>query len=405
MRILHILDHSIPLQSGYVFRTLSILKQQRALGWQTFHLTTPKHTVPGGLSEVVDGWQFYRTPANKNPLTQLPVLSQFDLMSSTASRIGEVVAEVRPDIVHAHSPVLNCLPALWTRRKHRLPVVYEVRAFWEDAAISHGTHRAGDLRYHASRRLETYALRQADAVTTICEGLKQDIIARGIPETKVTVIPNAVDLDKFDAPAPPDAALQASLGLKSATVLGFFGSFYHYEGLHLLIGAMPRLLAADPSIRLLLAGGGPEEDALKRQATELGLEREIRFLGRVKHTQMQSYYNLADLLVYPRLSIRLTELVTPLKPLEAMAQEKIVLASDVGGHRELIRDQSTGYLFKADSISALVEGVLSAVGRREEWPQMRARARRFVERERSWPQSVARYEQVYGGLRARPVAA
>jgi PEP-CTERM/exosortase A-associated glycosyltransferase len=398
MRILHILDHSLPLQSGYVFRTLAILKQQRARGWQTFHLTTPKHTAPGGPSETVQGWHFYRTPTAPGRLAQVPLLGEFELMTSTAARLGEVIAETRPDILHAHSPLLNCLPALWSRRKHRIPVVYEVRAFWEDAAVSHGTHRERDLRYHATRRLETWALRQADAVTTICEGLKADILARGIPERKVTVIPNAVDLEEFAAPAAPDPALQAQLGLEGATVLGFFGSFYHYEGLHVLLEAMPALLGAEPSIRLLLAGGGPEDEALRAQAARLGLGDAVRFLGRIDHARMQAYYDLADLLVYPRLSIRLTELVTPLKPLEAMAQGKIVVASDIGGHRELIRRGATGYLFPANGPASLAQGVLDTLRRRAEWPGIRAAARRFVETERSWPRSVARYEGVYGGL-------
>jgi PEP-CTERM/exosortase A-associated glycosyltransferase len=405
MRVLHILDHSLPLQSGYVFRTLAILKQQRALGWETFHLTTPKHTVPCGLSETVDGWHFYRTPTKANRLGQVPLLSEFDLMTSTAARLAEVISEVRPDVLHAHSPLLNCLPALWSRRKHRIPVVYEVRAFWEDAAVSHGTHREHDLRYYATRRLETYALRQADAVTTICEGLKQDILARGIPERKVTVIPNAVDIEEFAPAAPPDPALRTRLGLDGATVLGFFGSFYHYEGLHVLLDALPELLRAEPSLRVLLAGGGPEEENLAAQARRLGLEDSVRFLGRIKHAEMQRYYSLADILVYPRISIRLTELVTPLKPLEAMAQGKIVLASDVGGHRELIRSGSTGYLFPADGPGGVVAGVLDALNRRGEWPEMRAAARRFVETERSWQKSVARYENVYGAITAARAAA
>ena len=405
MRILHVLDHSLPLQSGYVFRTLAILKEQRARGWETFHLTTPKHHQEGGLAETVGEWQFYRTLGNSNLFSQIPLLGELDGMKSTASRLEQVIAQIRPDVVHAHSPILNCLPALWTRRRHALPVVYEVRAFWEDAAVSHGTNQEGDLRYRASRRLETYALRQADAVTTICEGLKGDILKRGIPESKVTVITNAVDVNAFAPSGPPDPALQARLGLEGAVVLGFFGSFYQYEGLDVLLAAMPEMLGAEPRLRLLLAGGGPEEQALKGRAETLRLGDKIRFLGRVPHGEMQNYYNLVDLLVFPRISMRLTELVTPLKPLEAMAQGKIVLASDVGGHRELIRADSTGYLFPATGPEALATGVLDALKRAAEWPKVRAAARRFVENERSWAKSVARYEQVYGTLTRSRAAA
>ena len=144
--------------------------------------------------------------------------------------------------------MLDALPALWAGRRKHLPVVYEVRAFWEDAAVDHGTTFEGSARYRVSRALETFALKHADAVTTICEGLRGDILARGVALGRVTVIPNAVDAAAFAfrADPAPDPALRRSLGLgpaqPGATVIGFAGSFYRYEGLHLLIEAMQRLL-------------------------------------------------------------------------------------------------------------------------------------------------------------------
>ena len=181
LRILHILDHSIPLQSGYTFRTRAILREQRRLGWETFHLTSPKHAAPGGPEEDVDGLHFYRTPQDSGALARLPVVRELALMRATARRLEEVARDVRPDILHAHSPVLNAIPALWVGRRLGIPVVYEVRAFWEDAAADHGTSREWGLRYRLTRALETFAMRRAGHVTTICEGLKQDIVSRGIP--------------------------------------------------------------------------------------------------------------------------------------------------------------------------------------------------------------------------------
>ena len=142
-----------------------------------------------------------------------------------------------PQILHAHSPVLNAMPALRVGKRLGIPVVYEVRAFWEDAAVDHGTTTEGSLRYRLTRRLETRALRHAAHVFTICEGLRGDIVARGIAPERVTVIPNAVDIDSFEPGGLPDAALAASLDLQGATVLGFIGSFYAYEGLDLLLAA------------------------------------------------------------------------------------------------------------------------------------------------------------------------
>jgi glycosyltransferase involved in cell wall biosynthesis len=161
---------------------------------------------------------------------------------------------------------------------------------------------------------------------------------------------------------------------------------------------MPRVLAQIPDVRLLLVGGGHQESALQQQARKLGVEDRIVFTGRVPHNQVQQYYDLVDILVYPRLPMRLTELVTPLKPLEAMAQGRVVIASDVGGHRELISDGVNGKLFRAGDPESLVKAILMMLQHPGEWPRMQSAGREFVERERNWPASVARYKAVYERL-------
>ena len=395
MRILHILDHSLPLQSGYVYRTLGIVNQQRALGWEPVLLTSGKHYAPGPPRERIGEWEFLRTPAPNGAGGRLPWVRELKIVGDLGRRLDEVIGEVRPDLLHAHSPVLNAMAAIRAGGRHRLPVVYEVRALWEDAAASHRGQRAPDLRYRATRLIETRALRRADALTTICDGLRREMIGRGISPEKITVIPNAVDRGAFKGPSPPDPALAARLGLAGRTVLAFFGSFYAYEGLHLLLQAMPELQRRHAEIAVLLVGGGPEEKRLRETARALSLGDGVVFAGRVAHEEVQRYYDLADLFVFPRVSMRLTELVTPLKPLEAMAQERIVAASSVGGHRELIRDRDTGYLFPPDDPRLLAEGVLAALDDRASWPRIRARAAEFIDAERSWPHSVAHYAEVY----------
>ena len=388
LRVLHVLDHSLPLHSGYTFRTASILREQRKLGWETFHVTTPKQGVGTALKENADGWTFYRTPSTD----QDGLVAQMRL---TAARLDELVREIKPDIIHPHSPVLNALPALWVGRQHKIPVVYEMRASWEDAAVDHGTTSEGSLRYRVSRGLESFALRRADQVTTICEGLRKDILSRNVPDERVTVIPNAVDVATFKFGAEPDPALRTALGLDGKTVLGFAGSFYGYEGLDLLIDAAHKLVPAHPELRVLLVGGGPQDANLKAQVARLGLSERVIFTGRVPHADVQRYYELIDVLAYPRLPIRLTELVTPLKPLEAMAQGRMFVASDVGGHKELIRHGETGFLFRAGDVNALAKSIDDVLSRRDLWPAVRAEARRFVEVERTWATSVSRYREVY----------
>lgn len=395
MRVLHVLDHSLPLHSGYTFRTLSILKCQRELGWQTFHVTTPKHSGSDADEEELDGWHFFRT--RMRPVGT-PVVRELALMHCLQARLAQVVERVQPDLLHVHSPVLNAIPALRVARRKALPVVYEVRAFWEDAAVDHGTMDEWGVRYRVTRGLETWAMLRADHVTTICQGLKSDIVGRGIAEDRVSVIPNAVAADSFVADPDVDLALKAELGLEGKTVIGYIGSFYAYEGLDLLLTAMPSLLAQRPDLRLLLVGGGPEEARLAELARSLRIGDNVRFVGRVRHEDVHRYYGIVDLFVYPRHSMRLTELVTPLKPLEAMAQTRLVVASDVGGHRELVRDGETGLLFKAGDPNALAAAVIDALADPQRTRAMRVAARRFVEQERTWQNSVGRYRPVFERL-------
>jgi PEP-CTERM/exosortase A-associated glycosyltransferase len=404
VKILHILDHSIPLHSGYTFRTRAILRQQAAMGWETVQITSGKQGPCEAQIEVIDGLRFYRTAPPAGLVGRLPLLNPWRIVADLSRRLDAVVRMERPDLLHAHSPALNGLAAVRVGRRHRLPVVYECRAFWEDAAADHGTSREGGPRYRLTRALETHVFRRADAVTCICDGLRRDIRARGIADAKLTVIPNAVDAERFAFDPPRDVALAAELGLGDAPVLGFIGSFYAYEGLDVAVAAMAELAATVP-VHLLLVGGGPQEARLLEQAKALGVADRVHFAGRVPHDVVQRWYSLVDILVYPRKPMRLTDLVTPLKPLEAMAQGKLVLASDVGGHRELIEDGINGRLFAAADPSALAAAVCAMLDDRQAWPAQRAAGRRFVEQERTWARSVGRYQGVYGGLLALPPAA
>ena len=401
MRVLHVLDHSIPLHSGYTFRTAAILREQRGLGWETFHVTSPKQGKTAAAMEDVDGLRFYRSEV---PPAGPAGINEWRLIRATEARLEQLARELRPDVIHAHSPVLNAIPAIRVGRRLGIPVVYEIRAFWEDAAVDHGTTSEGSLRYRATRARETWAIKRVDHVFTICEGLRRDIVARGVPETKVTVIPNAVDVEGFQLSGAADETLKAKLGLQGKTVLGFVGSFYAYEGLDLLLDAFAAMHAGQPDLRVLLVGGGPQDANLKAQAQRLGIADKVVFTGRVPHSEVSRYYDLIDLLAYPRHSMRLTELVTPLKPLEAMAQGRIFVASDVGGHKELIRDGETGRLFAAGQVPALVATLNDMLAHRDRWPAMRTAGRHFVEDVRNWKNSVANYKAVYGRLAPRSAA-
>jgi PEP-CTERM/exosortase A-associated glycosyltransferase len=374
---------------------MGIVNQQRMLGWDPVMLTSGKHYAPGPDREQINGWEFLRTPMPAGLVSNLPAFRELRIISDLGKRLDEIVPQVKPDVLHAHSPVLNAFAAIRAGHRYGIPVVYEIRAFWEDAHVSAAKHLKPNLRYRTVRRLETYAMHRVDAIATICRGLSADIVARGIPREKITVVPNAVDRTAFTGPAAPDQQLAARLGVLGKTVIGFFGSFYLYEGLHILLRSLAELRRYRSDISVLLVGGGPEEGSLRELANQLGVNDSVVFAGRVPHENIYRYYDLADLFVFPRLSMRLTELVTPLKPLEAMAQERIVVASDVGGHRELIRHGETGYLFPSDIPDRLTEGVIAALDDQPRWPRIRALALDFVDSERSWTRSVALYAEVY----------
>ncbi len=395
-RILHVLDHSLPAHSGYTFRTRALMKAQIAKGWDVAGVTGVRHPEPGADGETVDGLTFYRTP----PIAPAPSpIREWREIGALAARIDALVDAWKPDLLHAHSPVMDAMAALRIGKRRDIPVLYEIRAFWEDAAVGNGTGREGSARYFLTRQLETHAVKSADAVAVICDGLRHDLMARGVADDKIVVSPNGVDLDLFGAPLPRDAALAVSLGLgEGDAVIGFIGSFYDYEGIDDLISAMPALVAEQPQAQLLLVGGGPMEAALKQQAAASPAAARIHFVGRVPHDQVERYYSLIDILAYPRKQMRLTDLVTPLKPLEAMAQGKLVAASDVGGHRELIKDGVTGSLFAPDDPAAIAAALTALLSGRENWEERRQTARDFVETHRNWSSNILRYDPVYQRL-------
>ncbi|MBB3034189.1 TIGR04063 family PEP-CTERM/XrtA system glycosyltransferase [Alteriqipengyuania lutimaris] len=392
MRVLHVLDHSLPMHSGYAFRTRAIMRAQLADGLDVRALTGLRHTADGPEDDVCEGLRFHRTAGTASGP---PGLHEWREVRAQADAIERLARDWRPDVLHAHSPALCGLAAIRAGKRLGIPVVYEIRAFWEDAAVGNGTGTEGSPKYRLTRALENHVVAGADAVFTICEGLRQDLVERGFAPDKIGLSPNAVDMAQFGTPAPRDAALAAKLGVGDGPVIGFIGSFYPYEGLDDLIDALPLLRRRHPDTTLLLVGGGPEDAALRAQAAASPDRGRIVFTGRVPHDEVAKYYALVDILAFPRKRSRLTELVTPLKPLEAMAQGRIVAASDVGGHRELIDHEETGVLFPADDSQGLAHMLANMLDDTDSLPAMRERARRFVAASRDWQINSRLYLDVY----------
>jgi PEP-CTERM/exosortase A-associated glycosyltransferase len=397
LKILHILDHSLPFQSGYAFRTSNILRAQQKRGWQPVALTAPEHNkitsanANGTQHESIGGVLYYRTRAVRPADRQL--ITAYRTAAALTRRIREVIGIEKPDLLHVHSPVFNALPTLWINRKTGLPLVYEIHAFWEDAAVDHGTYAEDSWQYRLTNRLERWACRKVDQVAVLCRGLKTELIERGVPSEKLTVVFNGVNLEDFQTRG-PDLEYIKAWNLEGKQVIGFIGSFFRYEGLDLLVEALAHMITKRPNLALLLVGGERMETKLKEQIQRLGLGKDVIMPGRIPHERIPGVYALVDILVYPRYSIRLTELVTPLKPFEAMAMGKAVVASDVGGHREIIEHGKTGLLFAAGNISALSETLGLLLDEPALRDSLATRASNWV-REHTWDSTTSVYRDIY----------
>ena len=402
LKILHILDHSLPFHSGYAFRTQNIFRAQRKRGWEAVGLTSPEHdrilNSHGKRDEMLEGFLYYRS-GDVSPGI-FPLITAWRDLTVLTRRLHEVVKIEKPDLLHVHSPVLNAISALRVGRRLALPVVYEIRAFWHDAKVDHGIYAQDSWRYRLMQSLEMWACRKADQVPVLSHGLKDKLIEQGIPPLKLSVVSNGVNVDEFHA-CEPDSEYLHKWNLGGKQVIGFIGSFFRYEGLDLLVEAMAHLRITRPNIALLLVGGGKMEAKLKEQITQLGLWKTVVMPGRIPHDRIPGVYALIDILAYPRYSIRLTELVTPLKPLEAMAMGKALVASDTGGHRELIQHEHTGLLFPAGDVSALVKALTCLLDNRELRRKLERQGYDRVNRKYSWDMTTAVHSDLYARALAR----
>lgn len=394
MKILHVLDHSLPIHSGYSFRSEEIIRAQIELGYEIVARTGPKQYSAKKNQKDESRIVYRRSSYSNKFVASIAVVRQLEVIRILRREICNIDTNDQVNLIHAHSPSLNGIAAVWAAKSMNLPVVYEMRASWEDAAVDHGTTNPSSLRYKLTRESESWVLRHADAITTICEGLKEDICARGIPDEKVSIIPNAVDSDRFKPLTQSKHQLRERFDAIGRFVVVFCGSFYSYEGLDQLIEAVADLREKIPQVLVLLAGGGEQENELRNQVRTLRLDNHVRFLGRVTQEDVVNLYNISDACVFPRRRMKLTDKVTPLKPLEAMATGAIVVASDVGGHRELISDRKTGLLFKADDPKVLSK-LLCELSESSKYSSLRISAREFVTSERTWSKSVSKYDEVY----------
>lgn len=402
--VLYCLHQSVPhATNGYSTRSHGIAKGLLNAGYQLQCVTRPgfpydidvsgitkgchEQSVDGVLYHAEAGWALDKTPLD-HYLAQAA-----DLFFRRAQLSGS-------ELIVAASNHITGLPALIAARRLGVPFVYEVRGLWEVSQASVQPEWKDSDRYRLMRTLEQQVCREADHIIAITEEIAQELQTWGVPQAKISIVPNAVDPDAFQ-PGEPDAATQRELRLGAGVpVIGYAGSAVAYEGLELLLEALALLKQRHQDFVFVLVGDGKAFDAVKQRAEDLGIADQCRFVGRVPFDQVQRYISCMEIMPVPRLSCAVTEMVSALKPLEAMAMGKAVVLSDVLPHQTMAGAHSErALLFQKDSATSLSTCLQQLIDNPGECQRLGQAARTWIERERSWNQVTTRYADALEQLR------
>jgi glycosyltransferase involved in cell wall biosynthesis len=402
-RVLHLVNDALPTTgAGYTIRTHEIVLAQKAAGLDPHVVTRAGFPVTQGTLDTrrlvtLDGIPYHR-------LLPWRIPTRADRAAATGLKLAaQLTEQVKPSVLHAASNYVNATVALAIGKTNGLPVVYEVRGFWEDTWLSRhpdSEKLARSELYRLNRDLETRCMLAADLVVTLGETMREEIVARGVPADKILIVPNAVSED-FLQPLPDARKLREELGIKPGEhVIGEVTSLVPHEGIGTLLEATRILEDRGLTVRALVVGDGPERPALQRQAADLGLSEVAIFTGRVPATKVREFHALLDIFVVPRTPDRVCQLVTPLKPVEAMASGLCVVTSDVQALAEIIKPDVTGMLTIPQDPVALADSLELLVCSPDVRRKLGDNAREWVARDLTWAHNAVRYRDAYARLGA-----
>lgn len=399
LRVLHLVTNALPhTNAGYTQRTHRIAVAQRELGLDAHVVTRAGYPLTKGVADprplvAVDGVPYHRMIPWAAP-------ADTDAEFEAGLRMGSDLVEVlRPDVLHAASNHRNARLALALGRRFGLPVVYEMRGFLEESWLSRDPERSTeDAFYRAERARETMCLLAADLVVTLGEVMRADIVDRGVDPDRLLVVPNAVDRS-FLKPLPPATRVRERLGIGAgAFVAGTTTSCFGYEGLDTLLEAVALMRGCGEDAHALVVGDGPELPALRARAGSLGLAGAAHFTGRVPSERVREHHGALDVFVVPRRDERVCRVVTPLKPVEAMAGGLPIVASDLPALREIVEPGVTGELIPAGQPACLADVLSKLSYSRKTRISYGCVSRSRVEEERTWAGAAYRYDRAYRGL-------
>lgn len=406
-RIMYCVSQSRPhLSSGYAIRTHEILSELRSRGLDI------EVFARDGFPN--DRWDFAGAPLAKANCKIDDVSYHFcpnrrfgisnraltEYHNRASARITSQIQDFKPTLIHAASNFSCGLPAADAAAKAGLPFIYEMRGLWHLSRASGEASFAGSAEFQLQDRLEIDCAKKADKVLAITQSLADYIIDRGVDPAKVDILPNAVDADSF-TPLDRDAELAEQLQLQGAVVIGYIGSLISYEGLDLLLEAVARVrLLSSVRFKLLVIGDGSESKKLRQLAKQLQIQDIVHFTGRVAHEEVLKYYSLVDIVPLPRRGATVCEIVSPLKPFEAMAMAKTLLVSDVAALAEIVTHGETGIIHKRDDAADLADKLVSLLGDAENRKILGAQAREWVIKNRTWKKVCEQVLATYNELGA-----
>jgi|GEM_PF-4070621 len=387
--------------SGYATRTQGLAKALRNSGYDVQMVVRAGYPIDTRIDNrrlncfEQDGVPYFFDTGHGNGQWDLPIDAYID---RAASYLVDHALHFKPGILHTASNYICGMAGIEAARRLGIPSVYEMRGLW------HITHWSRDDTYDQTdkfilaQKQELECARACDHVLAITGALKDWLIDHGIDKKKITVAPNAVDLNQFQTRS-PDHAFAAQHGCSGKIVIGYIGSFVQYEGLDLLIHAVAMLPETlRQQIKLLWLGDGPVLPDLLQLAAETGITDCVVSLGRRPFEEVPQAYSIVDIAAFPRKGQAICEIVSPLKPFEAMAMGKAVIASNVRPLKDIVTHNQTGLLHgkdDAESLSSQLARVIADQALRE---KLGKNARAWVERTRSWDQIAATVTDVYGRL-------
>ena len=409
--VLSVLSQSLPIRSGgYATRTHGVLTGLAARGWQIEAVTRlgfPYDRWPAADPRTVadhddvDGIRYHRLL--QDGVRTYPQFPLSDYVRTMADGVERVARAHRARLVHASSFYVTGLAAASAARRLGLPFLYEMRGLEDLMKGVRDPDFASTDRYRFLDHVETEVCHEADAVFVITEALRAEMVRRGVAPDKLVVLPNGVHTEQF-APRERDRALEQQLGLQGVPVIGYAGSLVDYEGLELLMTAAAALRDRGVVFRVVVVGDGPAQAAIQASAEARGLSDLVLFTGRVPHDEVSRYLSLFDITPFPRLPLPVCELISPMKPFEALAMGKAVVVSSVAALTEIVQDGVTGLVFAKGDAADLARVLEIALGS----PDLRGRLGEaglaWVRAERDWSHVTATADATYREVLERRAA-